>query len=256
MITTSQQTKHKKHSKIPSIIAAVICLIFALWSILWFWSAVLTVRPEKVITQWEEKKENIEPELAQTMITRLKQSIAINPIDANSYLLMAKYYQLLEHSEKEANTEANIEANIEENKNTSPYNTLAEQAYINAIKHQPSWDYAWAELAQFYSNQQTLNEAKLKTALSNAMLLGPYENKSQLILIPLIFKHWPLIANNKKDQRQAIELINHAFKYANAQLILNSAKKHQKLTILAPLLTKQWHKNVAIKFLKETDNDK
>lgn len=252
MITTSQQTKHKKHSKIPSIIAAVICLIFALWSILWFWSAVLTVRPEKVITQWEEKKENIDPELAQTMITRLKQSIAINPIDANSYLLMAKYYQLLEHSDKEANTEANIE----ENKNTSPYNTLAEQAYINAIKHQPSWDYAWAELAQFYSNQQTLNETKLKTALSNAMLLGPFEQKSQPILIPLIFKHWSIIANNKEDMAQATKIIKLALKFSNSLLTLNSAKTYQKLAEITPLLTKQWHKNFAKKYLKEIANDK
>lgn len=236
-----------KPSKAPAIIAAAICIIFALWSALWFWSAVLTVRPEAVITQWQQSadqnKAAIEPALALKMIARLKQSIAINPLDANSHLLMAKYYQLL------ANT------NPDSNSDTDQYITLTEQAYHNAIKHQPSWDYAWAELANFYSNQQPPNETKLITTLSNAMILGPYESKSQLILIPLIFKHWSLITNNKQNQAQATKIIKHALKYSNALLTLNSAKKYQQLSTLAPLLTKQWHKNFAKKYLKEAAND-
>jgi len=245
-----------KPSKAPAIIVAAICIIFALWSALWFWSAVLTVRPEAVITQWQQSadqnKEAIEPVLALKMIARLKQSIAINPLDANSHLLMAKYYQMLAstHPETSPSTNANV--------NTNQYTALAEQAYKKAIKHQPSWDYAWSELANFYSNQQPLNETKLITALSNAMILGPYESKSQQILIPLIFKHWPLITNNKqsKSQAQATKIIKHALKYSNALLTLNSAKKNQQLTTLAPLLTKQWHKNFAKKYLKEAANDK
>ncbi|MCI2285483.1 hypothetical protein L3081_21395 [Colwellia sp. MSW7] len=249
--TTSQQSKattQTAHSKIPSIIAAVICLIFALWSTLWFWSAVLTVRPETVITQWEEKQEEIKPELAQKMIARLKQSIAINPIDANSHLLMAKYYQWLANNSSSAKTN-----NINISKNQ--YTALAEQAFKNAIKHQPSGYYAWAKLAQFYSNQQPLNQAKLKPALSNAMLLGPFEQRSRLILIPLLFKHWSLIANNTEDMAQATKIIKLALKTSNSLLTLNSAKTYQKLAEITPLLTKQWHKNFAKKHIKETAND-
>jgi len=53
------------------------------------------VRPEAVITQWEQNKEEINQALAVQMIARLKQSIAINPLDANNHLLIARYYEVL-----------------------------------------------------------------------------------------------------------------------------------------------------------------
>lgn len=207
-----------------------------------FWSSVLTVRPEVIITQWEKNKEEINQTLAITMIARLKQSIAINPLDANSHLLMARYYEALTNSE--SNTELD------------QYTELAEKAYKIAIKHQPSWDYAWAKLALFDSEQQQLNEINLMHALSKAMLLGPYERESQKVIIPLLFKHWPLITSNKLDQAQATKIIKHALKHhTHALLTLNSAKKYNQLTTLAPMLTKKWHKNRLKKYLREATND-
>ena len=221
-------------------------MVFALWSLLWFWSSVLTVRPEAVITQWEQNKEEINQALAVTMIARLKQSIAINPLDANSHLLMARYYEAL----------INIELNNKGNTKPNQYTELAEQEYKNAIKHQPSWDYAWGKLANFYSNQEQLNEANLMHALSKAMLLGPYERKNQSVIIPLLFKHWQLIESNKQDLAQATKIIKHALKYhTHALLTLNSAKKYNQLSTLAPMLTKKWHKNRLNKYLKEVAND-
>lgn len=214
------------------------CIIFALCSVILFWSSVITVRPEAVITKWEQNKEEIDQALAITMIARLKQSIAINPLDANSHLLLARYYEALTNSE------------------TNQYTEFAEQSYEIAIKHQPSWDYAWAKLASFYSDQQQLNEINLMHALSKAMLLGPYERESQKVIIPLLFKHWSLIASNKQAKTQATKIIKHTLRYyPHSSLTLSSAKKHQRLTELAPLLTKQWQKNRLNKYLREAAND-
>jgi len=244
---TSEQPKQTAHSKIPTIIAAIICSAFALWSVLWFWSAVLTVRPEAVITQWEENKENVDEKLANNMITRLKRSIAINPLDANSHLLMARYYEFLTHSHPSTRPNNNI---------TNQYTQLAALEYKRAVQHQASWDYAWAKQANFYSNQPELNINAFKHSLSKAMLFGPYERKTQEVIIPLIFKHWPLLVNNKQQQYQAAKVIKHALKhYTHALLTLNSAKKYNQLPTLAPMLTQKWHKNRLKKYLREAAND-
>lgn len=236
----------QQYSKAPTIVAAVMCITFALGSILLFWSSVITVRPEAVITQWEQNKEEINQALAITMIARLKQSIAINPLDANSHLLLARYYEAL------INSEVNNKPITKKNQ----YTELAQQEYEKAIKQQASWDYAWAKLASFYSNQQSLNEINLMRALSTAMLLGPYERENQQVIIPLIFKHWSLIANNKQAQTQAIKIIKHALSfYPHAPLILSSANEYQRLTELAPLITKQWHKNRLNKYLREAAHE-
>ena len=225
-------------------------MVFTLWSALWFYSSVLTVRPESVISQWEQntkdKAEEINQVLALKMITRLKQSIAINPLDANSHLLLARYYEALTSNKPR----------IKENNELNQYTKLAELEYKIAIKHQASWDYAWAKQANFYSNQPELNTEPFMHALSKAMLLGPYERKTQAVIIPLLFKHWPLIANNKQAQTQATKIIKHALKYGTyAHLTLNSAKKYQRLAELSPLLTKQWHKNRLKKYLREAANE-
>lgn len=207
-----------------------------MWSLLWFWSSVLTVRPEAVITQWEKNKEEFNQELAVKMIARLKQSIAINSLDANSYLLMAKYYETLTKNK------------------LGQYAELAELAYKNAIKHQPSWDYAWARLAQFYSNQQPINEINLMHALSKSILLGSYERKSQKIIIPLLFKHWPLFTN--KEHVQANKIIKQALTYnPHAILTLKSARKYQQLRTLEPLLKQEWHKDRMRYYLRHSVNE-
>ena len=237
------------------ITAAAICIALTLWSALWFWSAVLTVRPEAVLTQWQEnsndnakaevKAENLKEEynqaLALKMIARLEQSIAINSLDANSHLLMASYYEILAN-----NTPSEYEK----------FTKLAATSYQQATHHQPSWDYAWAKQARFYSNRLPINQTAVEHALSKAMLFGPYEQKNQEILIPLIFKHWSLLFENKKNHNQAIKIIRHALKfYKHAHLTLDSAKKYQRLIEIEPLLTQQWHKNRLKKYLREAVYD-
>ena len=251
LTTTQKQEKNQIYSKAFPIIAAIFCMVFALWSALWFWSSVLTVRPETVITEWErDNNEYINQVLALKMLTRLEQSIAINPLDANSHLLMARYYEALAHNKplQESNDTKKIKSNN--------YSEQAEKEYKLTIKHQPSWDYAWAKQANFYSHESKLNETAFIHAISKAMLLGPYEGKTQAVIIPLIFKHWSLLFKNKKNQEQAIRIIKHALKFhINALITLDAAKKYQRLAELAPLLTKKWHKNRLKKYLRETTHE-
>jgi hypothetical protein len=220
-----------------SVFATMVYLAFTLWSVFWFWSLVLIVRPEAVITEWERNNnEDIEQVLALKMLTRLEQSIVINPLDANSHLLMARYYEALAH-------------NKQKNK-LNTYSKHAEQAYKLATQHQPSWDYSWAREANFYSNEPKLNEKAFIHAISKAMLLGPYERKTQEIIISLIFKHWILLSKNKSAQ--ITKIIKHALKYdTNAPLVISSAIKYQQLAELRPLLTKKWQKNRLKKALRE-----
>lgn len=244
--TASQQLKQqtqKKHSKIPSIIAAVICLFFALWSILWFWSAVLTVRPEAVINQWEKTQQEtaqkdqtqntIDEALANTMIDRLKQSLAINPLDANSHLLLARFYEQL----------ANINT-------TKQYLKLAEQSYKLATLHQPNWDYAWARLANFYSKNK--QDYLAINAINNAIETGPFERDSQEIIIPLLFKYW---TNNKTNStlnyKKAKEVIQHIMKFhIHTQLAINSARTYGELSTLLHLAYYKNHQLIIKKLLK------
>lgn len=236
MINTSRQnTSHK----IFALTVALICLIFALWSALWLWSSVLTLRPEAIINQWEKDLGDFDKALAVEMIKRLNQSIAINNSDAKTHLLLAKYYELLAQNQ------------------VNQYSTLAEQAFKSAVKHQPTWDYTWSSLASFYSKQEPLNEVKLISSLSKAMLLGPYEHKNQKLLIPLIFKHWQLLSNIESEKLIATKVIKNALKYHITALhTLNSAKEYQQLSILEPMLSQQWHKKRLKKYLREDANDR
>jgi hypothetical protein len=92
--------------------------------------------------------------------------------------------------------------------------------------------------------------------LSKAILLGPYEMKTQEIIIPLIFKHWSLLINNKIKKSKIINILKHALKYrTHVDLTFDKAKKYQRLVELAPLLTKKWHKRKLKKYLRETTNE-
>jgi hypothetical protein len=249
--TDATDTANNKGSKFLAISAGLICLALALCSALWLWSSVLTVRPEQVISQWEKDQTTINIEMAESFIPRLERSIALNPLDANTSFLLARLYELLAKTQ-----------------NKHKYSTLAENGYKAAIKKQPTWDYAWAKLANFYSNLVDINSAtksqmsqiahsqKLTQALMQAIKLGPYEDKNQKLIIPLIFKHWFILqaetANRNQLQKQVKATIKHALKYhSNALLTLDSAKKYNKLEELGPLLEQKWHINRLNKYKKQ-----
>jgi hypothetical protein len=226
----------EKH-KIYSIFVTVILIVFSLWSALWACSSFLTARAETIIIRWEQdNNKEFNKVIALEMLKKLKQSIAINPLDANTYLLIARYYDALSCNK------------------LNDYSIHAEQAYTNAITFQPSWDYAWAKKADFYSNQPKLNQTAFMQALSQAILFGRYETKTQQVIIPLIFKHWSLL---NKQKPQAIQIIKHALKFhIYANFVLQAAKKYKRLTVLSPLITKTWQKKQLREYLKEKINTK
>jgi hypothetical protein len=163
---------------------------------------------------------------------------------------MARYYEALTHNQQKKQPDNTS------NDKVSDYSKLAEQEYKIAIAHQPSWDYAWAKLANLYSNQLELNKTNFMLSISKAMLLGPYEKQTQIVIIPLIFKHWSILFNNNQTHDEIIRIIKHTLKHNNlAVFTIDSAKKYQRLKELAPLLTKQWHKNKLLRYLKEAANE-
>jgi hypothetical protein len=254
--TGTTDTANNKGAKFLAISAALICLALALCSALWFWALILTVRPEQLIGQWEKDQTTINMEMAESFIPRLERSITLNSLDANTSFLLARLYELLakaQHKHK--------------------YSALAENAYKATIEKQPTWDYAWAKLANFYSNleeamnttsqTQTSPHAQLQVtsqalskeltqAFTRAITLGPYEDKTQKLVIPLIFEHWYALKTARANREQVKAIIKHALKFhGNALLTLNSAKKHNKLEELAPLLEQKWHINRLNKYRKE-----
>jgi hypothetical protein len=198
-------------------------------------SYILTIRAENVISVWENKKNykiESDQQFALKMIKRIKSSIAINPMNADGYLLLARYFELL------SNTEQKNLAKLTNSENQD-YGLLAEQAYFRTITNQPTSDYAWARLANFYSNNPAVDDAKVIQVLINAIKLGPYEYENQKVIIPLIFKYW-----DQLPLAEILKPITHSLKFysnanANAQLTLSSAKKYDKLNELEPYIKKK-----------------
>jgi hypothetical protein len=241
MLTASHQNKNRNSAFLT---AAIACIILAVWSALWFWASLLTVNPENIITQWEQKKIGFDKKLADQLVRPLKQSLSLNPLDANTDFLLARLYeQLAKHSGQKHQT----------------YIGLAEQHYRKAILNQPTWDYAWAKLATLYSDQtrsyKKNNEKLTLQALMQAINLGPYERKTQELAIPLLFKYWHQLSRFDKDNMQSTKVIKESLKHrSNAQLIIESTKQYDGFGILEPLLTQQWHVDSLIKFKQELTN--
>ena len=230
-ITTSQT----KGFNLPAITAITVCIIFALWSGLWFWASALTVRPEAVINQWEQNLANNtealsleasaeQHALALKMIDRLKRSIAINPLDARTNFLLARLYELLTITQKKPN-----------------YILLAELNYKNAIRKQPTWDLAWARVARVYDKQK--KEHLALSALTVGLTLGSYEVESERILIPLIFKYWDSLSDidliqSKKIIQYCLK-IDHGFTAQFKEMIFKNAVNYGHKEKIKPLLWNQ-----------------
>jgi hypothetical protein len=239
----SSDIPHIKQVKLLPITAGIICMALAFWAALWLWSSVLTVRPAKLIDQWQQKPAEFDQAIATSLLPRLKQSLAFNASDANSYLLMAGLYQLL--------AEDGGEVGDKPNNQQQDYFDLAELNYKKAIQQQPTWDYAWAKLALFYSNNYSKEKLAMQS-LNQAMLLGPYENETQKKVILLIFKHWQNISQEPAQHTQALKIIRHAVKFnTHSHFTLDVAKKFNKLDELEPLLSQQRHKKRLTKYKKE-----
>lgn len=212
----------------------VLFFILAMWSAAWFWASVLTVRPAKTIEMWESQQESYEVQLAESFISRLDSSVSLNPFDANTYFLKARFYEMMG------------------NNGGNNFFLLAEKSYKQAIEMQPTWDYAWARLANLYSQDNLDRQAV--SFLKQAAYLGKYEYKTQKYVIPLIFKHWSALATNGNLLANEQGVLEHALNYhSHSLLVLDSAKKFNRLDELEPMLKKKWHQNRLIKYRNEPE---
>jgi hypothetical protein len=254
MHTTKQLGSNKKANALY-LFLSIICLALTLYSALWFWSSVLTVRPAQLLSQWQHKPAEFDQALAIKLIPRLKQSLSFNAGDASTYLLLAELYQML------AAHEAVSSGYLEQ---TQSYLHLAEDNYKKAIQHQPTWDYAWAKLATFYDQQLTENAVKgnqlekqshakpfsntqnrtfllMSWSLKRSIKLGPYESNTQRLILPLIFKHFELLPNKSSINK----VLKHTFTFKkNASLALALAKKFKRLDVVAPFLVSENQKKI------------
>jgi hypothetical protein len=255
LIESTHSPRDNKISLLP-LFVGLICIVLVIGSTLYFWSALITIRPLKIVTAWEQNGSAFEQTLAIQLIPRLEQSIAVNPLRAESYLTLARLYDQLAHNDGlvdkdigDKTDRTNISTQNQQLKQS--YLNLAEVNYKNAIQQQPTWDYAWARLAAFYSHNNKQQKLTLHV-LNQAMLLGPYENETQKFIIPLIFEHGALVDEFAANREQAEKIVKHALKFhTHAVLTLDAAKQFNKLDQLAPLLSQQWHKNRLTKYMKE-----
>jgi hypothetical protein len=150
--THAKDILNNKRFKFLPILACLLCLALTLWAALWSWSELVTVRPANLLTQWQQNPAKFDQTLATSLLPRLKQSLAVNTGDANSYLLLAEVYQLIAEYGEMASDEFNKQNTPPQKMQKQSYLDLAELNYKKAIQHQPTWHYAWAKLALFYSD--------------------------------------------------------------------------------------------------------
>ncbi len=228
------------------ILFTVVISVFALWAIIWCWSSLLTVKVEKTINAWEDKKIEFNLEESNNYIPRLQRSLALNPFSANTNLLLARLYDL---------------KTIYSNTIDAPhFFENAEKNYKLAIQKQPTWDYAWAKLANHYhllniNTKQVHNtNLLLKTTLIKAMNVGPYERSTQRVIIPLIFKYWQLINTSEQHLKLTRKILIHATTYRdNRNLTFNMAKNHNLITKLLPLIKDKKQRKILLYYQKLID---
>lgn len=232
---------NKKSIKPALIVVAIIFTLLSIWVCILALSEILTVRPQKTLIQLN-KGNNVEQELTIKMIDRLKFSISLNSHSANSHLLLAQFYNHL-YQLKTENSEIN-------------YSELAEQEFKEATYLQPTWELAWANLTQFYYQNNDIT--KMLAALENSLSLGPFEDETQKIIIPIIFTHWDLINNSNTNKIKIMKVLKHIFRFKKNQyltfkLALES-KNIQIIKIVESLIPNNKYKEQLQQRLKEIDS--
>lgn len=208
------------------------CVILALWSCLFFGSAIISVRPVKEIQYWEQKTRPVDTELAVRFIGRIKESILITPWNATNQITLARIYEQLNQNQLL-------------NKNT--HLIFAVKHYFEAIKLRPTDPYPWIKLALIYENSEVDLHYQ---ALIKSMRLGPYDRVNQRAIIPQILKYWEKIVLKKHDKELAINILKNSLKYhANSKITITNARINNKLAVLLPLTTHAWHNREIVKYL-------
>jgi tetratricopeptide (TPR) repeat protein len=189
-------------------------------------ATIITIRPEKAIISWELESKTFDQNIAKNYITRLNKSLILNPDNSKTYLLLARLHELLAFRGLTSNK-----------KNFQ----LAEEAYKGAITYQPTWDIAWVELANFYSETNQNKEA-IK-ALTQTIFLGPYEYDTQVKSFPLILKYWTELNSSSVNREQIKSILVHVFRFRhNKDYVFSLVLKSKDIEILQtikPLLKYQ-----------------
>ena len=236
--------------QVKKTLVIFICVLLAFWSLLWAWASITTIRAEQVITQWEQNKKKFAVDESHRFEARLLNSLKLNPLSANTYLLLGRLYE-----QQAVNLNSQAQRKAIEN---------SEKYYLVTLKKLHTWDYAWSRLANFYSNfygqlnsYDNINvEKKLQEAITQTIFIGPYELESQKTIIPLLFKHWELISKSNTTKEQAEQILLHSTQYRESlYTTLTSAKRYNKIDVLTSLLTNKKHIQTLIHYQKQLEKD-
>jgi len=199
------------HSKICITIFISVLFYCAFISFTIFKADIVTVLPANLVSQWEKYIKPFSYQQAMQMISRLDDST--NTRDNN--FLKAKLFERIAKSTKDPTERENFYL---EAKNQYLSNTIIEPT--NAMN--------WAKIA--YINNLMLKKNKQVIVLRNLFLairLGPYEPKTQRVMVPLIFKYWSYIKADKDILIITKAIIKHCLTYkVNADITRENAKKY------------------------------
>ena len=189
-------------------------------------SDIINIRSEKTIIQWETNQKKISYQNGIMNVKDLEKSIQYSPRNSFSQLLLARVYIQL--------------AKIK-NQNKDKHLKTAEKIIIDAISKMPTAFETWAYMS-IIKSESFKNQIEFNIAINNAVKLAPYEDKNQKILIPVIIKKWGALTKNNKELSK--KLLSHALQYTgNAGLVIESAKKNNRLSEIKKLTTKKWQIN-------------
>ena len=217
--------EHFKSKKIGLIILTLLFILLATWSLIWSWAEVITVRAEKTINKWEQQKAPFNNDQAQLFEKRLLNASVLQPNKGQTHLMLARLYTLYL-------TNCYSSECID-------YSSLAEERYNLAVMNSPTWEYAWARIANFYyitlnSNKHSLviRKKQLIRALTNALRLGTYEDETQKLILPLLFEYWDEI-NQNSNKAYLNNMMIHIFKFnKNSTITLNLANNFGLLSLI------------------------
>jgi hypothetical protein len=169
----------------------LVSIVFAVWTMVWGVSGVLTIKPEYLLSQWEKKGQMDDLNAWKNAHRSLELANRINPGNPNIMLGMASIYEWRAMQSPIWTSYAR------------DYRTKSVNKYRQVLKNRPTWGIAWASLAQ---NKFLLQEVdhEMWSSMSNAIKYAPWEIAVQRKIIWLGIATWKISPQDLKVQVKKI----------------------------------------------------
>jgi hypothetical protein len=165
--------------------AAAVCFSASAVAICWSW-ADLTVRSTRA-PESPAKIDGMTQERWHTAVRRLRQSRALNPLEANYAAELGRHYAWLAWMSQGIPGES------------AGYRNNSRASYLDAIRHRPTWGFSWVNYAEADLLARGIN-ASTHFALRRAMALALYEPRAQLKVLALGFSLWDELSKEVREE--------------------------------------------------------